>query len=290
MFLVLVNVIPFSQYLNTRKGMKAWFFLFVFCCGAVSVLRTYSRGSFVSFPLSIAITFFISVLLQFKARKTPRILIILVLGIVGFLIFLPKIILRFENAGEASGITRKNFAKTAMNIIRDKPYLGVGVNNWSLTLQRNREYVIDRETGETMNFITDGIVETVYLLVAAECGIPCLVILICWFMYYFLISLKLAFNLRHSRYFFIPAATAGGLLGIYTQSLLEWVLKQQMNLIFLIMIFAMLSYLNRHYKMLIKMEQEEDREEEKKAAEKQLDASSESTPAAPAPSTLPALQ
>ncbi len=297
MFLVLANVIPFSQFLNSRNEYKSWFFLFVFCCGAVSVLRTYSRGSFMTFPLSIAVTFFISTIVQFKARKVHRIILILILGIIGFLIFLPKIVLRFEQANKASKETRKQFVVVAINIIRDKVVFGVGLNNWSLTLRRHREYTRDRKSNELLNFVVDGIVETIYLLVAAECGLPCLIILLCWFMYYFLISLKLAFQLRHSRYFFIPAATAGGLLGIYAQSILEWVLKQSMNFIFLMIVFAMLSYLNRNCKMLLQMEKEEEEEKNKKAAEEPIDnvpapTTDESSPNndSPTPTSLPAIQ
>ncbi len=268
MFLVLVITIPFSQFLNRRKEIRSWFSLFIFCCGAVCTLRTYSRGAFITFPIAILVTFFISLIVQFRARKVHRVLMLILIGFLGFMIFLPKIILRFEQAHVNSFLTRKQFVTVAMNIIRDNKLTGIGINNWSLNLINNREYVRDRNTNERMDLIGIGIVETIYLLVAAECGIPCLIVLLCWFFYYFFISLKLAFLLRKSKYFFIPAAAAGGLLGIYIQSCGEWVLKQSMNFIVLMMIFAMLGYLNRHYKQLLEME----REENAKQSEKQKEA------------------
>ena len=260
MFLVLANVVQFSLALNSRRWIQTGLYLFVFCCGAVCTLRTYSRGGFISFPVSIIVCFTISLLFQFRARKVSRSLLILFLGMMGFLIFLPKIILRFENAHVNSYETRVQFVTVALNIIRDNKMFGVGINNWSRTLQRNKNYKFNRKTNERTDLIGVGIVETIYLLVAAECGIPCLVALLLWFFYYFFISIKLAFCLRNTKYFYFPAATAGGLLGIYVQSMLEWVLKQSMNFMLLMIVFAMLSYLNRNYKKLIQREEEEARQ------------------------------
>ena len=38
--------------------------------------------------------------------------------------------------------------------------------------------------------------------------------------------------------------------GIFLQSSLEWVLKQQINFMLLITLFAFISYLNNHYREL----------------------------------------
>jgi len=266
MFMVLANIVQFSLFLNARKETKSWLFLFIFCCGALSALRTYSRGGFISLPISIAICFTISLLFQFKAKKIIRSFLIFVVFFAGFLLFLPKIILRFETANDNSYEARVQFVTVALNIIRDNKLFGIGINNWSRTLQTNKDYKINRETNENMHLINEGIVETIYLLVAAECGIPCLVALLLWFFYYFFISLKLAYCLRKTDYFYFPAATAGGLLGIYMQSMLEWVLKQSINFMLLIITFAMLSYLDRNYKQLIQREKEEESRRQESSA------------------------
>ena len=101
--------------------------------------------------------------------------------------------------------------------------------------------------------------ETIYLLVAAECGIPCLLALLAWFGYYLVVCVLLLWRLRHSQLYFIPAGLLGGLLAIYAQSFLEWVLKQQMNFIWLMVFFALLSYLNRHWRELLEQEEAEKR-------------------------------
>lgn len=103
-----------------------------------------------------------------------------------------------------------------------------------------------------------GLVETVYLLVAAECGLPCLVVLLVWFGYYLWICLRLLWRLRGSRCFYLPAGLLGGLVAVFLQSLLEWVLKQPLNFLWLIIFFGMLSYLDTHWKELVRQEEAED--------------------------------
>ena len=56
--------------------------------------------------------------------------------------------------------------------------------------------------------------------------------------------------MRRTPYFYIPAGIIGGLTGIYLQSLLEWVLKQQVNFLELVVLFAFLDYLSRNARTL----------------------------------------
>ena len=44
--------------------------------------------------------------------------------------------------------------------------------------------------------------------------------------------------------FWIAAGALGGLTGLYLQSTLEWVLKQSINFTELVIVFALISYLN----------------------------------------------
>ena len=46
----------------------------------------------------------------------------------------------------------------------------------------------------------------------------------------------------------MPIGIAGGLLAIYLQSTLEWVLKQTPNFYELVLIFAIISVMNQVYK------------------------------------------
>ena len=102
----------------------------------------------------------------------------------------------------------------------------------------------------------DGIVETVYLLVGAECGVPALLAMLLWFLWYWVSCLRLLKRLKNTRYFFLPAGLLGGLTAAYAQSCFEWVLRQQLNLICIMFLFATLSYLNTRWRWLRDVELE----------------------------------
>ena len=55
----------------------------------------------------------------------------------------------------------------------------------------------------------------------------------------------------------VPAGTFGAFTAIFLQSALEWVLKQQINFISLVTVFAIVSFLNKHYRELIEMDEKQ---------------------------------
>jgi O-antigen ligase len=164
---------------------------------------------------------------------------------------LPRIIQRFETASEESGNTRVELARCAKEMILDEPWRGVGMNNWGIKINAPYEYAerAGRKPNRGEDF-KDGIVETVYLLVCAECGIPALVAMLAWFLSYLVLCLVLSKKLSGTYYAAIPAGVAGGLAACYLQSFLEWVLRQQMNLILLMVFFALLDHLAANAKRL----------------------------------------
>ena len=119
-------------------------------------------------------------------------------------------------------------------MLKEHVWTGVGINNWRINTRRYSP--IDRN---------EGIVETIYLLVAAECGLVGLAGLLLWFAYYWLLAFMLCFKLRNHPNFYIPVGLLGGLTKVYLQSVLEWVLKQQINFVQLMVFFAFLSYLRK---------------------------------------------
>ena len=159
---------------------------------------------------------------------------------------MPRIIERFITAPESSGQTRKHFAIAAVNMMKHHPLEGVGINNWGIKINPPYDYSRHREAMHYKEDYKDGIVETVYLLVGAECGIPCLLVFLCWIAYYWISAFRLLRILRNTPYFYLPAGILGGLTGILMQSCLEWVLKQQINFMFLMTVFAFITYLNKH--------------------------------------------
>ena len=180
-----------------------------------------------------------------------RILPIAAVGFIGLAAMLPRIIERFESAPEASKNTRVELALCAREMMADEPWRGVGIDNWGIKINPPYEYA--ERAGRNVNRgeeFRDGIVETVYLLVGAECGVPALVAMLVWFFYYLFVSCRLVRKLRGTPYVAIPAGLAGGFVACYLQSCLEWVLRQQMNLILLMIFFALLDYLKANVRRL----------------------------------------
>ena len=242
----------FAFYLtNGIGGLFRTSVFLALACAAVAMLWSYSRGAIAVAPVGYGIT---AAACLFEGKngfgKFKRLLPIILVGIVGVAAVLPRVIERFAKAPTSSGDTRVELAYCASEMIKDEPMRGVGINNWSLKMSPPHDYqaraseIVGRELDYT------GIVETVYLLVGAECGLPALAAMLLWFGWYWVRCLGLLRRLRKSRWFFVPAGLLGGLTANYMQSVLEWVLRQQMNLICLMFVFAVISYLHSDWRRL----------------------------------------
>ena len=62
---------------------------------------------------------------------------------------------------------------------------------------------------------------------------------------------KLVKKLRRTNLFYIPAGIVGGLTAVYLQSTLEWVMKQQVNFIQMMILFAAIGLLFKYKKELV---------------------------------------
>ncbi|MBR3649217.1 MAG: O-antigen ligase family protein, partial [Victivallales bacterium] len=133
MFMNLVGPIFLARVINKKDGIfRPVFFFFIFILTFLSTLFTYSRGAIACFPVGcvIAIAFTVAFLSTSKAFIIVSMAV--VLGFFAILYSLPNLVSRFTRAPEASAETRKFFAEVAMNIIKDKPLLGCGVNTWGI--------------------------------------------------------------------------------------------------------------------------------------------------------------
>ena len=244
MYMGILGGLFLSAFLNSRKYWRGWFYLLIFLLAAASLFRSYSRGGILCFPIVCMIVVFFSLMREWRTIKLLRLSVLSVIGILGLLVFFPKVVGRFIEAPKSSGEMRRNFAIAAMNMIEDKPLVGVGLNNWGIKI--NPPYPYSTHRNPKRGFVEtykDGIVETIYLLVAAECGIPCLLALLGWFAYYIFAALWLIKRLAGTEFFYIPVGVLGGISGAYLQSVLEWILKQQINYNQLMIMFAFISFL-----------------------------------------------
>ena len=230
-----------SYGLKTRRGRIC---AVAFGGAVVSTMWSYSRGAMSMIPIAYG-TAALACLAERRGsfRKFGRMLPLILAAMAGLLVMLPRIVERFTEAPKSSGDTRVELAQCAFEMIRDRPLTGVGINNWSLNMEPTHPYQ-DRASetvGRELNY--RGIVETVYLLVCAECGIPALAAMLLWFAWHWFLCVRLMRKLRGTEWYFVPAGLCGGLAANYLQSALEWVLRQQLNLIILMFVFAVLSHL-----------------------------------------------
>ena len=233
------------------NGLATWrgrLCVLAFGGAVVSTMWSYSRGAMAMVPIAYGLTT-LAMLCERKHtfHKLGRIMPLAVAAVIGILAMLPRIVERFTEAPESSGETRVELAQCAFEMIRDKPLTGVGINNWSLNMEPTHPYQerASETVGRDLNY--RGIVETVYLLVCAECGIPALVAMLAWFAWHWLLSIRVMRKLQGTEWYFVAAGLFGSLAANYMQSVLEWVLRQQLNLILLMFVFALLSYLNANW-------------------------------------------
>ena len=227
---------------------RSWLNVAAFVAAAVCIVRTYSRGALAMVPIAFFVTFVLSILSAPHRKRLgmlTRLAPIAIVGMIGLAVMLPRIIERFVSAPEASKNTRVELALCAKEMIIDEPWRGIGINNWGIKINSPYEYAerAGRVTNRGEDF-KDGIVETVYLLVCAECGIPALLAMVLWFLSYLFLGLKLTKKFAGTRYAAIPAGLTGGFVALYLQSCLEWTLRMQMNLILLFIFYALLDHMN----------------------------------------------
>ena len=249
MYMNLIAPVFFAYYFNRNKGWKRFLFAGFFLVASAACMRTYSRGAMVCLPFGCMITALLSLRYQFHMRKIQILLPIVLVCIFGALLLLPNIIKRFQNAPKESLMTRQYLAASAWNMMKDKPFAGVGLNNWGIKINPPYPYCEYRyENRRIAKDFKEGIVETSYLLVGAECGFLALGAFLSWLGYYYVTACKLVKSMRRSDFFYIPAGIVGGLTSVYLQSTLEWVMKQQVNFIQMMILFATLGILAKYRK------------------------------------------
>ena len=216
------------------------FCLFAFCGSVLLIVFTYSRGGLVVYFGGIAIVCALSIL--FNGFSTRRLMLMLIgllvmLSIIGYA--LPRIIQRFTKAPEASKNTRIVLAIASKRMANDFR-LGFGANNYSEYSGTAYDYVQDYYH-DWDSFRYGGIVETIYLLVAAECGWWGLGTLLLWFLYYYLSDIISMFVLRKKPCSGIVIGLFAGLSCNYWHSTLEWSLKQYNNFAEQMIVYAVIG-------------------------------------------------
>lgn len=245
MYMTVVNCIIFGQLLNEKvTAVKNMFLIGIFGMGSLLILFTLSRAGMACYALSCSVVLFFSYVVGMNAKKVIITALLACLGAAVLVVAIDSIIRRIDTAPKASRITRYNLAVSASNMANDKIF-GVGLNNFGLKVNKPYPYSKHFEKGHYPKGFKEGLVETVYLMVAAETGWFNLFIFIIYIMYFYMINLMNIFRFQRRNIQFVAVGLAGGLLGIYLQSSLEWVLKQSCNFYQLMMVFALIGAMAR---------------------------------------------
>ena len=261
LYLELFGLLALGILMNERlKKLLFVLVIFAFCGSTLLVVFSFSRGGLVIYFGGVAIVGALSILFNgFSFRRLILMVIglFVLLSVVGYA--LPSIILRFTKASGASKLTRVNLA-IASKRIADDYRLGVGANNYSEYSGLKYEYAIEQNnrdsfyarTGNWEGSGRGGIVETIYLLVAAECGWWGLVTLVLWFLYYYLSLIISMFVLRKKPCSGFVIGLFGGLTCVYWHSTLEWSLKQYNNFAQQMILYALIGTIAVHRKSIKK--------------------------------------
>lgn len=229
--------------------------MFGLCC-LIEVL-TLSRAGVACYAGCCAVVVFFSFSIRFKPKKVFIFMLMFLVGLGGLLFYANSILNRFLYAPESSMECRENLARSARNMAADG-FFGVGLNNFGIKVNSDYPY----STHYMPEGFKEGLVESIYLMIAAETGWVNLCVYILLLLYFYVVNLRNIYRYKYSKMVYLPIAIAGGLAAIYLQSILEWVLKQPPNYYQLMFFFAIIMAMAKIYKRNSRLTKEERIEEE----------------------------
>jgi len=241
MYMIIFSSIIYAYVLN-YKHSKLFYYLSIFGMGAVSIVSSLSRAGLGLFALSISLITALTYTLGFSLKKAVVTFLLIMLGTALLAKAADSIIERFETAPESSKITRVNLAIAAVNMAKDKTF-GVGINNFGLKINPPYSYGNHIKRGSYDD--KGGLVETIYLMIAAETGWINLVMFIIMLLYFYFKNIVNYFTHKKSEYRFLTIGIFGALTAIYVESALEWVLKQTNNFYQLMFVFAIIAVMSK---------------------------------------------
>ena len=236
------------------KEIKTVYIIGIFGLCCLIELLTLSRAGVVCYAGCCSVVVFFSFSVKFKPKKVFIFMLIFLVAISGLLFYANSIYNRFMYAPESSMKSREHLATSAKNMAADG-FFGVGVNNFGIKV--NAEYPYSKHLHFLPEGFKEGLVESVYLMIAAETGWLNMYVYIALLLYFYFINVKNIYRYRYSKMVYLPIAIAGGLAAIYLQSILEWVLKQAPNYYQLMFFFAIIAAMARIHKQNPKRKREE---------------------------------
>lgn len=261
MYMTILSTIMFSQLMNEKSAsfLKSAFIFLMFAMGSLLVFFTLSRAGMVCYIGGCLVVLLLSYASGFETKKFIITGLIGVGAIIAVVAMINTVMQRFETAPKQSKLTRYNLAISAVNMANDK-FLGIGLNNFGVKVNAPWPYSkhLDKEKDKKFK---EGLVETVYLMIAAETGWLNLGVFAVFLLFYYVMNLINIFRFVNTEYQYFAIGLAGGLGSIYLQSSLEWVLKQSPNFYQLMFCFAIIAAMKGIYKREFAREQRKEAKE-----------------------------
>jgi hypothetical protein len=247
MYSIVLGSLIFAFLLNKKdiSLLKFSFWLLFFAMTSVSIISTLSRAGLVLYALAIGIILGLSYFSGITQKKIA-VTILLIFVSLGILAKAwNSISERFRTAPQESANVRKDLALAAVKMANDKA-LGIGLNNFGIKINPPWPYSnhIPMHNPDDENE-KNGLVETIYLMIAAETGWHTLVVFLVFIFYFYFMNISNLFRYRSTDYQYFAIGLSGGLLAIYLESTLEWVLKQTNNYYQLMLMFAMIAVMTK---------------------------------------------
>lgn len=174
MFLNLLLPVCITMLLVERRNLYRLILLGCIGCGALALLFSMSRGGWLGLSVSLCTGFFLLLLRRYRNPLQAGFITIAIISVLGASLLASSETLRTrlfkEDHGTSDVRIPLNFA--ALGMIRDNPLLGVGPNTFILSLA---EY--DRHT-QPLYQVFISLVHNTFLLIAAEMGIPSMLLFI----------------------------------------------------------------------------------------------------------------
>ncbi len=253
MYMIIFNSLVFAYLLN-RKDVNILYWLSIFGLGSITIISTLSRAGMACYVIACAVVLFLSYTSGFSAKKLGITFILMICGVFVIIQAMDSIVERFETATEKSGQTRVVLAQAAAKMANDKLF-GIGLNNFGHKINSPYPYgehiypeLHDGKLPPPDYEESNALVETIYMMIAAETGWHNLIIFFIFIFYFYFKNLLNYKRYKNSEYRFVTIGLAGGLLGIYFESGLEWVLKQTNNFYQLMFVFALIGAMSKIYK------------------------------------------
>lgn len=247
MYSIVLGSLIFSFLLNKKDisfvGFSLW--LLLFAMTSVSIISTLSRAGLVLYAMSIVIVLGLSFMSGVTSKKITVTVLLIIVSLAIMARAWNSISERFNTAPAESAIVRRDLVLAAVKMANDKP-LGIGLNNFGIKINPPWQYSnhIEMHNPDDEDE-QNGLVETIYLMIAAESGWHTLAVFLGFIFFFFFRNVQNMLSYRGTDYQYFAIGLTGGLLAIYLESTLEWVLKQTNNFYQLMLMFAMIMVMTK---------------------------------------------